>query len=182
MNQSTSVTLPCERFAEITNYEVAGCVEVAISLGCADFAKRDIPDNAGAFPVHLSLKTPEGRFFGSGAYCGFVHGFDQDILDRLWQAAGVTLDEDALYQSCFDVNIGTHEDNHGAVCEDCLRAGGGVYVEGSEDTPWESLSEFDRLGLTFRRLLPESDRAVCWSCRQMIDESIASAAENCAAE
>jgi hypothetical protein len=182
MNQPTSVTLPYNQFAEITDYEIENCNEVAISLGCTDFAKHDIPGDAGAFPVHLSPKTPEGRFLGSGAYCGFVYGFDQDILEQLWQAAGATLDEDVLYQSCFNVNLGTHEDGRGAVCEDCLRAGGGVYVEGSEDTPWESLSEIDRLGLTFYRLLPESDRAVCWSCRQMIDESIASAAENCAAE
>jgi hypothetical protein len=146
----TRITLPYATFLEISGIDFDDIVEVSVSLGVADFAKRDI-ENSG-FAVFLSLKDSNGKFRGNGAYAGAVTAFDQETLNQLWAAAGEKLSEDELYLSA-GANEGNYLDEDGqAICSDCLSASG----EFNEDTSPEN---------------PKKNCA-CWSCSTMIDENI----------
>jgi hypothetical protein len=153
---TTQVTLPYGIFSEIASFEYDDTIEVSISLGCAEFAKRDI--NADGFAVHLSLKNSEGKFWGNGAYSGFVTAFEQDVLEQLWAAAGELLNQDELFLSA-GANEGDFLDEDGeAICSDCLAAS----------------CEFDEETTSAN---PVSN-CVCWSCKQMIEESMWMAEQN----
>lgn len=175
-NMTKEITLPYARFSEITDLELEGVAEVGVSLGCAEFARRDIPKDAGDFPVYLSLKTPNGRYLGNGAYAGMVYGLDQDILEQLWQAAGAELDEDQLYLSA-GCNEGDWLDDRGeAVCSECLAAAGEWHDPDSSEYDPES-EDYDPDAPPASTPNPKKG-CVCWSCKQMFDESAREAASH----
>jgi hypothetical protein len=145
----SEITVPYKAFTEFSDIEFEGVCEVSVSLGCADFAKRDI--DSDGFAVHLSLKTPDGKFLGNGAYAGMVTALDQEVLEKLWESAGESLSDDELFLSA-GANEGSYLDDEGAICSDCLSAAGEFDEDVSPLNPVENCA--------------------CWSCKQMILESM----------
>jgi hypothetical protein len=162
------VKLPYKKFTEITEIELSGCSDVEVSLGCAEFALRDI--KSAGFPVFLSLRTPDGKYLGNGAYAGAVTAFDMETLEKIWSEGGEALSEDEVYLSA-GCNAGGFLDEEGlAICSECLSAAGewndpddSVYDKESED--------FDPDANAATVLNPEAG-CVCWSCAQMFNESL----------
>ena len=153
------------------NVEEAEWIEniqsVSISLGCADFAKRDLA-GSGTVPCFLDFLTTEGKHLGCGAYLGQVRNMREEELRTLWANAGEELTDDAIALAQ-GANIGDFidPDNGEPICSECLAAAGewhdpenSIYDPESEDyEPEARASEIN----------PEKNQA-CWSCSVMIEE------------
>ena len=114
---------------------------IKVSLGCRSGLEREAEGEGDTVCV-VTPKYKNGGFAGTGAHAGFIVNLDSTLLVR----AGFDANEINLAQGA---NLGTYEDENGAICADCL------FADASPDNPTEI----------------EFPSEACWSCVQMIEES-----------